>query len=70
MKIDHLLSLLNAAKEKGATTVSFYRISKECIDNPKQLDFVVDPKLVLSDNLLVYGDPNKMHCELCIVPLE
>lgn len=69
--IDFLLSVLIAAKEKGAKTVNFYRGTRECKTNPDSLDFVLDCKDTPVENMLVYGDkPGQVHLELPIVSIN
>ena len=68
--IDFLLSVLIAAKEKGAKTVNFYRGTHECKTNPDSLDFVLDRKDTPVENMLVYGDkPDQVHLEIPIISI-
>jgi len=68
--IDFLLSVLIAAKEKGAKTVNFYRDTDECNTNPYSLDFVLDCKDTPVEDMLVYGDkPGQVHLEIRIISI-
>ena len=69
--IDFLLSVLIAAKEKGAKTVNFYRGAVDCIKYPGSLDFVLDCDNRLIENMLIHGNlPGQVHLELPIVSIN
>jgi len=69
--IEFLLTMLNAAKAKGATSVNFYRRSSESKTNPTSLDFVLDCENIKVDDMLIYGHkPNQIHLELPIVAIK
>lgn len=67
MNIDNLILALEHAKGLGAKTVSFYRVEKECKDNSKTLDFILDSNLLNINDMMIYGEkPEQIHLELPI----
>jgi hypothetical protein len=67
MDINNVIKVLEQAQKLGAKTVSFYRVQRECKDNPNSLDFILDYDSINVNDLLVYGDkPDQIHLELAI----
>ena len=59
MDINNVIKVLEQAQKLGAKTVSFYRVQRECKDNPNSLDFILDNDSININDVndkLVYGD--------------